>query len=90
MVDIGHRRQSRTVLRATDTAAAIARTEAPPLNLNRKISLTRRIGSLRTAKRTLAGCEAMALVRKGQVHNVGGRDMKAQTTFVAGLFGAAA
>jgi transposase-like protein len=43
-------------------------------------------GSLRTARRTLAGYEAMAMVEKGQVHNVGGRDMKAQATFVAGLF----
>ena len=47
-------------------------------------------GCLRTARRTLAGHEAMAMVRKGQVHNVGGRDMKAQATFVAGLFGVAA
>ena len=46
------------------------------------------VGSLRTARRTLAGYEAM--VRKGQAHNVGGRDMKAQATFVAGLFGVAA
>ena len=38
----------------------------------------------------LAGCEAMAMVRKGQVCNVGGRDMPAQVTFVAGLFAAAA
>jgi len=34
-------------------------------------------GSLQTARRTLAGYEAIAMVRKGQVHNVGGRDMKA-------------
>lgn len=48
-------------------------------------------GSLRTAKRTLAGYEAMAMamVRKEQVHEAGGRDMKAQTAFVAGLFGGA-
>jgi len=47
-------------------------------------------GSLRTARRTLAGYEAMAMVRKGQVHKVGGRDMQAQAAFVAGLFGVAA
>ena len=47
-------------------------------------------GGLGTARRTLAGYEAMAMIRKGQVHNVGGRDMKAQTAFVAGLFGVAA
>ena len=34
-------------------------------------------GSLRIASLTLAGYGAMAMVRKGQVHNVGGRDMKA-------------
>lgn len=47
-------------------------------------------GGLRIAKHTLAGYEAMAMIRKGQVHNVDGRDMKAQTAFVAGLFGVAA
>jgi len=46
--------------------------------------------SLRTARKTLAGYEAMAMVRKGQVDNVGGRDMKAQAAFVAGLFAVAA
>ena len=43
-------------------------------------------GSFRTARRTLAGYEAMAMIRKGQLHNIGGRDMQAQTAFVAGLF----
>ena len=47
-------------------------------------------GSLRTARRTLAGYEAMAMVRKGQVRDVGGQDMRAQATFVAGLFEVAA
>ena len=47
-------------------------------------------GGLRTARRTLAGYEAMAMIKKGQVHNVGGRDMKAQVAFVASLFGVAA
>jgi IS6 family transposase len=47
-------------------------------------------GSLRTARKTLAGYEAMAMVRKGQVDSVGGRDMKAQAAFVAGLFAVAA
>ena len=46
--------------------------------------------SLGTARRTLAGYEAMAMIRKGQVHNVGRRDMKAQAIFVASLFGVAA
>jgi len=45
-------------------------------------------GGLHTARRTLAGYEAM--IRKGQVRNIGGRDMRAQATFIAGLFGIAA
>ncbi len=47
-------------------------------------------GGLRTARRTLAGCEATAMVRKGQVRNIGGRDMRAQAGFVAELFQIAA
>jgi IS6 family transposase len=47
-------------------------------------------GSLPTARRTLAGYEGMAMIRKGQVRNSGGGDMRAQATFVASLFGIAA
>jgi IS6 family transposase len=47
-------------------------------------------GGLRTARRTLAGYETMAMIRKGQVYNIGGRDMRAQAVFVAGLFELAA
>ena len=43
-------------------------------------------GGFHTARRTLAGYEAMAMVRKGQVRKVGGRDMRAQAGFIAGLF----
>jgi transposase-like protein len=46
-------------------------------------------GGFHTARRTLAGYEAMAMIRKGQVRKVGGRDMRAQANFVAGLFQAA-
>ena len=42
--------------------------------------------SFRAARRTLAGDEAMAMMRKGQVRKIGGRDMKAQPVFVAELF----
>jgi hypothetical protein len=45
-------------------------------------------GGFRTARRTLAGYETMA--RKGQVRGVGGRDMRAQASFVAELFQVAA
>jgi transposase, IS6 family len=47
-------------------------------------------GSFWTARRTLAGFEAMAMIRKGQVQNIGGRDIKAQAAFIAGLFQIAA
>jgi transposase-like protein len=47
-------------------------------------------GSMRTARRTLTGYEAMAMIRKGQAHQIGGRDMQAQAGFVAALFGVAA
>ena len=43
-----------------------------------------------TARRTLAGYEVMAMVRKGQVRKAGGRDMRAQATFVAELLQVAA
>jgi IS6 family transposase len=42
--------------------------------------------SFHTARRTLAGCEVMAMITKGQVRGIGGRDMRAQATFVAELF----
>ena len=47
-------------------------------------------GSFWTARRTLAGYEVMAMVRKGQLRKIGGRDMRAQATFVAELFQGAA
>jgi transposase-like protein len=46
-------------------------------------------GSFRTARRTLAGVEAMAMLAKGQVRAVPVNDMPAQRAFVAGLFGVA-
>ena len=36
------------------------------------------------------GYEAMAMIRKGQARNIGGRDIKAQAEFIAGLFQVAA
>ncbi len=47
-------------------------------------------GNLPTARRTLSGYEAMAMIRKGQVHTTDGHDMRAQTAFVASLFEIAA
>ncbi len=46
--------------------------------------------SFQTARRTLADYDVMAMVRKGQVRRIGGRDMRAQATFVAALFHIAA
>jgi transposase, IS6 family len=47
-------------------------------------------GSFQTARRTLAGFEVMAMIRKGQVRNIGGRDIRAQATVIAGVFEIAA
>src|SRR3954470_8466219 len=47
-------------------------------------------GSFWTARRTLAGYEVMAMVRKSQLREIGGRDMRAQAIFVAELFQVAA
>jgi IS6 family transposase len=38
------------------------------------------------ARRTLAGDEIMAMIKKGQVHNIDGCDMLAQSIFIAELF----
>jgi IS6 family transposase len=47
-------------------------------------------GGFWTARQTLAGYEAMAMIRKGQVRNIGGSDIRAQAKFIAGLFEVAA
>jgi IS6 family transposase len=43
-------------------------------------------GSFWTARRTLAGYEAMAMIRKGQVRRICGNDIRAQAAFIAELF----
>jgi IS6 family transposase len=47
-------------------------------------------GSFWTARRTLAGYEAIAMIKKGQVRNIGGNDIKVQSRFIAALFDSAA
>jgi transposase-like protein len=47
-------------------------------------------GGFRMARRTLAGIEAMEMIRKGQIRQIGGGDIRAQSTFIAGLFQIAA
>ena len=44
----------------------------------------------RTARRALAGFEAHAMIRKGKVRNIDGRDIQAQAIFIAGIFDSAA
>jgi len=46
--------------------------------------------SFRTAWHTLVGCEALAMMRKGQVKGIDEGDIVAQATFVASLFDIAA
>jgi transposase-like protein len=48
------------------------------------------IKSFASALRTIAGYEAMAMIRKDQVVGTPANDMKAQGKFIAGLFSAAA
>jgi IS6 family transposase len=40
-------------------------------------------GSFWTARRTLAGYNAMAMIRKGQVRNINGCNIKAQARFAS-------
>jgi IS6 family transposase len=47
-------------------------------------------GGFWTARRTLSGYKAMAMLRKGQVRSISGHDISAQATFIAGLFQVAA
>jgi IS6 family transposase len=42
-------------------------------------------GGFWTARRTLAGFEAMAMIRKGQLRNIRGDDISAQENFIAKL-----
>ena len=60
---------------------------------NRRIKRLVRTGlgfkSFTTASRTIAGYEAMAMIRKGQVVRAPANDMGAQRDFVAALFGTA-
>src|SRR3954467_3018457 len=55
-------------------------------NVKRLIDPGLGFGSFWTARRTLAGYEAMAMIRKGQVRNIGGSDINAQAAFIADLF----
>ncbi|MEM1368388.1 MAG: IS6 family transposase [Cyanobacteria bacterium P01_H01_bin.15] len=47
-------------------------------------------GSFNTARRTLKGYEAMAMIRKGQIQGVDRDDVKGQISFIHKIFGIAA
>jgi IS6 family transposase len=47
-------------------------------------------GSFNTARRTLKGYEAMAMIRKGQIQNVARNDVTGQISFIHQIFGIAA
>ena len=47
-------------------------------------------GSFHTARRTLAGFETMAMMRKGQLRKIDGHDIRGQAVVIAGLFDSAA
>jgi transposase-like protein len=46
--------------------------------------------SFKTARRTIAGFEAMNIIRKGQIEGIGKGDIQGQVRFVSSLFGIAA
>jgi hypothetical protein len=49
-----------------------------------------RLGSFHTARRTLAGFETMAMMRKGQLRQIDGHDIRGQAVVIADLFDSAA
>jgi transposase, IS6 family len=44
------------------------------------------LGGFSTARRTLVGYEAMAMIRKGQIRRIDGSDIRAQAAFIEELF----
>jgi transposase, IS6 family len=58
--------------------------------VKRLTSLGLCFGGFWTARRTLAGYEAVAMIKKRQVRNISGGDIRAQAVFIAGLFQVAA
>lgn len=61
----------------------MVRTQSP-----KRVAFTIRTG--RDAIAILAGYEGMAMITKVRVRNIGAGDIKAQATFIAGLFQVAA
>jgi IS6 family transposase len=48
------------------------------------------VGGFWTARRTIAGIEVMAMIRKGQIRSISGNDIRAQAAFITELFEGAA
>ena len=58
--------------------------------IKKKVRASQCFKHFHTAERTLAGIEAMHMMRKGQVKRLAGGDARGQAKFVASLFGIAA
>jgi IS6 family transposase len=82
-------RSSCGILTGKPRRATVAVTQ-PHRRIKRLVRPGLGFGCFRTARRTLAGFEAFAMIRKGQIRNLGGRDIRAQAAFVASLFEIAA
>ena len=88
LVEIGQSQMTKAKLRQTRYLNNLV--EQDHRRVKRLVRPGLGFGSFATARRTLAGYEVLAMVRKGQVLAVPANDMAAQSTFVAALFGAAA
>jgi IS6 family transposase len=67
----------------------------PPISsscliIKRLVKLGLGFGSFHTARRTLKGYEAMAMIRKGQIQNVDRGNMTGPISFIHQIFGIAA
>jgi hypothetical protein len=75
-----------------DAGLAIVRQGVRPA-FNRLINMLnphRKVEPVKQARQTLTGIEKTAMIRKGQIRNILGNDMRAQRSFIAGLFQLAA
>ena len=79
-----------TASRSLDVGYRYHRVEQDHRRIKRRTRPRLGFQSFRTARRTLAGIEAMAMLAKGQVRAVPADAMPAQRAFAAGLFGLAA
>ena len=64
--------------------------EQDPRRIKRLVKPGLGFGSFNSARRTLKGYEAMAMIRKGQVEGIDQDDVTGQISFIHTLFGIAA